>query len=236
MFMPHLEIVKLFESADIIGVKHNFNAEEVVGWARELIKADGIKDALIRVLLIGQEDGFEPFLFLFPVGLTFYPKVFYKHGVKVITYNGERFMPASKTKNLLLNYIAYREAAKQKAIDALLVDRFGNICEGTRSSFFVIQNNTLIMPPREKVLEGVTRKTIMDIAPKIMNVKEQDIPLEMINQYDECFISATTMDIMPVSQINDVKLRQKAGEKVKSLQELYKDLVEKKPNRNSYYV
>ena len=92
------------------------------------------------------------------------------------------------------------------------------------------------MPPREKVLEGVTRKTIMDIAPKIMNVKEQDIPLEMINQYDECFISATTMDIMPVSQINDVKLRQKAGEKVKSLQELYKDLVEKKPNRNSYYV
>ena len=227
MFLPELEIKKLFESAETIGIEHNLSKKKIIEWARKLIKENNLKDTLIRVLLIGPEKETEPLLFLFPVGLTFYQKKFYNKGVKLITFEGERLFPTSKSKDLLLCYIAYREAVKQDAIDALLIDRDKNIREGTRSSFFVIKGNTLITPPKEKVLEGVTRKIILKIAPKIMKVKEEDIPLDMIKEYDEYFITGTTLNIMPVKQINNFLLREEVGEKVKKLQKLFKEYCEK---------
>jgi len=227
MFLPELEIEKLFESAKTIGIEHDLTKDKLIQWTRKLIKENKLKDALIRVLLIGPEKETEPTLFLFPVGLTFYPNKFYNNGVKLITFEGERLFPTSKTKDLLLGYIAYREATKQEAIDALLIDRNKNIREGTRSSFFVIKNNTLVAPPKEKVLEGVTRKIILDIAPKIMKVKEENIPLEKIKEYDEHFITGTTLNVMPIRQINDIILREGVGEKVKELQKLFKEYCDK---------
>ena len=221
IFLPELEIQTLFDSAKLIGIKHNFTSAKIIEWAEVLIKENNLKDALIRLLLIGPEEKSEPILFLFPVGLTFYPNKFYTKGVKLITYEGERFMPTSKSKNLLLNYIAYKEAEKNGAIDALLIDRNNDILEGTRTSFFVIKDNTLIMPPKDKVLEGVTRTILSKIAPKIMKVKEDDIPLREIKNYDEHFISGTSIKIMPVKEIDNIMLRDEVGKKVKMLQKLF---------------
>ncbi|MEM5871530.1 MAG: aminotransferase class IV [Candidatus Aenigmatarchaeota archaeon] len=226
LFLPELEIEKLFESAKVIGIEHNFTKEEIIEWTRKLIKENNIKDALIRILLIGHEKNQQPELFLFPVGLTFYPENYYTRGVKLITYKGERFLPTCKSKDLLLCYLAYREAYSQGAIDALLVDKDNNIREGTRSSFFVIKNNVLIAPPKEKVLEGVTRKIILEIANKIMEVKEEDIPLSKIKDYDEYFITGTTLNVMPVRQIDNIILRERVGEKVTQLQNLFKKYCE----------
>jgi branched-subunit amino acid aminotransferase/4-amino-4-deoxychorismate lyase len=223
MFLPDFEIEKLFESAKVIGIEHNFQKEDIIEWTRKLIKENNLKDALVRVLLIGQEKDIEPTIFLFPVGLTFYPNKFYTNGVKLVTFNGERVFPTCKSKDLLLCYVAYREAVKHDAIDALLIDRDKNIREGTRSSFFVIKDDTLIAPPKEKALEGVTRRIILDIASKIMKVKEEDIPLRKIKEYDEHFITGTTLNVMPVAQIDDIVLGNKVGEKVRELQNLYKE-------------
>lgn len=227
MLVPELEIEKLFESANILGIKHDFTKEKIIEWTRRLIKENNLNDALIRVLLIGAEKESEPILFLFPVGLTFYLEEFYKKGVKLITYKGERLFPTSKTKDLLLGYIAYREAAKQEAIDALLIDRDKNIREGTRSSFFVIKNNTLIAPPKKKVLEGATRKIILEIAQQIIKVKEEDIPLEKIKEYDEHFITGTTLNVMPVKQIDNIIFKEGVGKRVKELQDLFRDYCRK---------
>lgn len=221
MFMPDRNVENLFQSAEIIGIHHKFKRDEVVSWARSLIAKNNLKDALIRMMLIGQEKDEDPILFLFPVGLTFYPAKFYNQGVKVVTFKGERFLPSSKSKNLLLGYMAYKEAAKQGAIDALLIDNDGNIREGTRSSFFAIKNNTLAMPPAEKVLGGITREIIRKISPKMLKIEEEDIPLAKIRDYDEYFLTGSTMKIMPVRQIDSQILCAKAGEKVKKLQELY---------------
>ena len=230
MFLPELEINKLFASAEKIGIKTNFTKDDIINWMKKLIEKNNLQDALVRLLLIGQEKDSEPILFLFPVGLTFYPNKFYTQGVKLSTYQGERFLPTVKSKNLLLNYIAYRQAVDNKAMDALLIDHNNNITEGTRTSFFVIKNDTLIMPPKETTLEGVTRKIISEIAPQIMKVKEEIIKLEAVknNNYDECFISGTSLNIMPVRQIDDVILNETVGEKTKQLQKMYKEYCEKK--------
>jgi len=227
MFLSELEIKKLFESAKVIGLKHNFNQKKIIDWAQKLIRKNNLKNALIRVLLIGPEKETKPILFLFPVGLTFYPNSFYKKGVKVITYQGERFLPTAKTKNLLMQYLAYNQAVEKNAIDALLVGRNGNIQGGTRSSFFVIKNNTLITSPKQQVLDGVTKKIVLDLAVKIMSVKEQDIPLSKIKNYDEYFLTAMTLNIMPVRQIDNQVVSQGVGEKTKELQKLFKEYCER---------
>lgn len=221
MFWSELEIEKLLESAGAIGIEYEAKQDELVKWAEKLVEKNDLRDALIRVLLIGSEVDSEPLLFMFPVGLTFYPKQYYKKGVKLITYKGERFFPTAKTKNLLMSYFAYQEAAKQEALDALLVDREGNVVEGTRSSFFVIKGNELIVPPASKTLEGVTKKIVLEIAPQILKVREADIPLTNITDYDEYFISATTMKIMPVREIDGQVAQEEVGEKTKDLQRLF---------------
>lgn len=227
MFLPEFEIEKLFESAIAIGLEHGFTKGQIMDWMRKLIKENNLKDALVRMLLIGPEKETEPVLFLFPVGLTFYPRKFYNDGVNLITFEGERLCPTSKTKNLLLSYLAYREAAKQGAIDALLLDKNKNIREGTRSSFFAITGNTLIAPPKENVLEGVTRKVILEVARTIMSVEEKGIPLAGIRDYDECFITSTTLGVMPVRQINGIFLKETKGVKVSLLQELFTEYCNK---------
>ncbi|MFH1790117.1 MAG: aminotransferase class IV [bacterium] len=223
MFLPDLEIEKLIESAKAIGIDCPYDLLEIIEMARLLILKNDLRDALIRILLIGQQKDSPAEIYLFAVGLTFYPNKFYKHGVKLATYNGERFFPTAKTKNLLMSYVAYNHASSKGAIDALLIDRDNNIREGTRCSFYAIKGDSLIIPPKEMVLEGITKKIIIEIANKIMDVKEQPIPLMEISAYDEFFISASTMNIMPVAQIDDIVIGPGVGKKTFELMKLYKE-------------
>ncbi|MBU1177616.1 aminotransferase class IV [Patescibacteria group bacterium] len=227
MFLPELEIEKLLESAAAIGIKYEVERDELVKWAEKLVEKNELKDALIRILLVGPEVDNEVQLFMFPVGLTFYPKQFYQQGVKLIIYKGERFFPTAKTKNLLMSYLAYQEAVKREALDALLVDRDNNIIEGTRCSFYVIKGDELIVPPASKTLEGITKKIILEIALQILSVREADIPLASITGYDEYFISATTMKIMPVREIDGQVVAEQVGEKTRELQRLFAEYAEK---------
>jgi branched-chain amino acid aminotransferase len=226
MFLPDFEIERLFESAKIIGIEHNFEKEKILEWGEKLIEANNLKDSLIRLLLIGPQKDSESILFLFSVGLTFYPSKFYNQGVKVATYLGERTFPNVKSKDLLLGYVAYGKSAKENAIDALLIDKDGNIREGTRSSFFAVKDNTLIMPPKEKILEGITRKIMAEVAEKIMKVKEENIPLKDIKKYDEFFITGTTLNVMPIREIDGIDVW-KGCEKTKELQRLFKEYCDK---------
>ena len=231
MFMPELEIDTLIESAKSIELKHGFTKLQIMEWAESLIKKCNLNDAIMRLLLIGAESIDDVILFIFPVGLTFYPEKFYKQGVKLITFKGERFMPQAKTKNMLMSYIAFKKAQENGALDALLVDNDGNITEGTRCSFFAIKGNTLIAPPKEHALSGITRKIILELAPRILEVKEWPIRVEKLKDYDELFISSTSMNIIPVNQIDNAIICDKAGEKVKELQRLYKELTSNNFNK-----
>ena len=224
IFFPEYHISRLFESAELIDLKHKFEKGDVIFWLHKLVKADEIRDALLRVILIGDPDkNNEAKLFIFSVGgLTFYPDKLYRQGAKVITYKGERRIPKSKTKDLLMSFLAYREAKKQDALDALLIDNQGNIREGTRSNFFAIKNQVIITPPSEKVLEGITKKIIIEAVKNNFKIRYKDIPLENIKSYDEFFISSTLMDVMPIRQIDELIIDSRF-EKTRIIAKLFKE-------------
>ncbi len=204
-FFPKFHVARLLESARVLELIHPFTQDEIISWIDLLIEKNNLKDSLIRMLLIGAASSDEkPLLFLFPVGLTFYSSKEYNSGIKVITYVGERLVPESKSKNLLLNFLAYREATRHNAHDALLVDSNGFLSEGTRTNFFAVKNNILYTAPSSKVLEGVIRKIVLELArANNINVVEEEISYSNLNDYDEFFISSTSMSILPIRQINE---------------------------------
>ena len=208
IFFSDYHVKRLFESAKLIGLEHNFSEKKVLNWLNELVEINKIKDSLLRVILVGDPDNkSKAKLFIFPIsGLTYYPSKLYKHGVKVITYHGERLIPRAKTKNLLMSFMALREAKDKSAIEALLVDRQGNIREGTRTNFFAIKNKTIITPPEDKILGGITKKIILEIAKKDFDIKHEDISVNKLKNYDEFFITSTSMNVMPIRQIDDMIL------------------------------
>ena len=215
---------RLFDSAKMIGLEHNFSKEEIKKWTELLVSKIEKEDCLLRFQLFGADDASDVLLYIFPVGITFYPDKYYSNGVKVITYEYERLLPKAKTNNLLGSYIALRGAYKQDALEALLVNVNGEVLEGTRTNFYAIKEGILYTNDCD-VLDGVTRKHLLKVAEGIVKgIKFVSIKLSDIKKglYDEYFISSSTMGIMPINQIDDQKICEKSGEYTRKLMKAVK--------------
>jgi branched-subunit amino acid aminotransferase/4-amino-4-deoxychorismate lyase len=205
VFFAEYHVDRLLESASIIGMQHTFTKAHILTWLREFVAAEALDDALLRMTFVGDPDfnGGDK-LFIFAVGgLTYYPRQYYQRGARVITYHGERRFPQAKSKDLLLSVIAYGEAKKHDALDALLVDRDDTVREGTRTNFYAVRGQTVITPPLDLVLEGITRKMILEAIAGDYEIAEAPIPLASLGSHDEYFISSTSMNVMPIAQIDD---------------------------------
>lgn len=199
----HLE--RLFESARILKLEHNFEIEAVIKSLEMLIKANNDKTATLKLQLIG---GNNPSLYAYTTDLAVYPAKYYTEGVKVITYNGERIFPHAKSNCLLINYMAAREAVSAGALDAVLIDRSGFALEGSRSNLFAVKSNTVITSEMD-VLYGVTRKRTIEIVKNLkLSIHFKKIALKDIKDqyYDEVFITSTSMGAIPVRTIDDINI------------------------------
>lgn len=221
-----LHVSRIFNSAKLIGLNIGFSERDVLGWIDDLVRDQKLDNHLLRMAVYGDADNNEKAnVYIFALGLTFYPNKFYSQGVKAKTHQGQRQMPQAKSFDLLINFMALREATKQGALEALLINRSGFVTEGTRSNLFIIEDNKIITPPKSEVLEGVTRIHIQKIA-LINNIPllEENITLDRLLKADEIFITSTSMNIMPVSSINDKTIGQGiAGPLTKQLTKLFSD-------------
>lgn len=216
----HLD--RLFESAMRLEIPTPFSQEEIAELVCSLIRHDAIDRATLRIQVIG---GGSPMLFIFYTDLPHYPAGYYRDGIRVITYEGERVIPEVKSTSLLLNYVALREAARSEAFEALLVDRWECSIEGTRSNVFALQGNTLITAGAG-VLAGVTRKHIIESAKSIgLIVDYACLRVRDLKgrEYDEVFISSTSMGAMPVSHIDGICIS-RDFEKTLRIHELVRNL------------
>lgn len=224
-FFPDFHVERLINSAKIIQLEHDFKKQDIMKWMDLLIEKNNLQDAMIRFLLLGAASPEEkPQLFLFSLGVTFYNEKDYKKGIKVITFKGERTMPQSKSKDLFLNFIALREASKHNAQDALLIDSEGYIREGTRTNFFAVKQGKLYTAPLSDVVGGITRKIVIKIAKQNnIEVIERKIHNNELKDFDEFFITSTSMNVLPINQINDYLLDKNSKVLTKKIIKLFKD-------------
>ncbi|MFB1115300.1 branched-chain amino acid transaminase [Dickeya dadantii] len=103
------------------------------------------------------------------------------------------------------------EAAKRAGFDeALMLNSDGNLAEATTSNIFMVRNGRLITPPvNAHILEGITRDTVITLAKKYLDldVDERNILPSELLAADECFLSGTGVEIVPVRQIEHQLLK-----------------------------
>ncbi len=193
-------VARLLHSAATISLTHAYTEEHVLAWLHELVDAQEIDTANVKVILLG---GHSPTLYAFLVAPKFVEKKEYREGVTAITMEYERFLPQAKSLNMLPSYMAFQQAKQTGAFDALFIDRHGHIIEGSRSNFFVLKGETLYSPPEKHILRGITRTHVIACAMQAgWHIQERDIPLEGVTEhYDGAFVTNTSSKIVPLRTI-----------------------------------
>ena len=131
----------------------------------------------------------------------------YEKGVKTILYFGERTNPNAKIINDDFRSKVNAQIEKNKAFEAILVDRNGFITEGSKSNIFMVKGEELITSPVKAVLPGVTRGEIIKLAKNIgINVREEEFSFKDIDKLDGMFISGTSPKVLPINEVDEIKL------------------------------
>jgi branched-chain amino acid aminotransferase len=156
-----------------------------------LTRADKKKTANLKIVFNYKKDEYHYLVyFIEPIYPTDNQ---YANGVKGILYFAERKEPESKVINHKLRSSIYHKLILEGAYEAILVNNEDQITEGSRSNIFFIKHDRLVTAPDNCVLNGITRKHILDIC------KEEGIPVEMrcadikeLADFDAVFMTGTS--------------------------------------------
>ena len=123
--------------------------------------------------------------------------------------------------------LSKHEAEQQGFTDSLMLDHEGNIAEATGANiFFKDQKNEIHTPVPDSFLDGITRRTVIDIAQsKGLKVNQRKIAPSELSNFVGCFLTGTAAEVTPVSCIADNQF--KVCETIIDLNESYQALVRK---------
>ncbi len=235
---------RLFNSAHSVYMKPTWSykdyEKEIFKSIKPLVKKN--KQCIIRIILtrgVGPL-GYNPKLCPRPTNIILvqefkgHPQKYFSKGVPIWLVERKRnssdaLNPAVKTGNLLNNVLAHIEAQSKGGFEALMLNHSGFITEATTSNVFIVKNNVLKTPPLEAgILQGITRSLVFKLAEQNkIKVQEVNLKPQDLFKSDECFITSTLKEIMPVTQCNKKPIAKGCvGPLSKRLLHLYRDYVQ----------
>lgn len=196
-------LLRLRISCETLGLKHTYSDDSIASSVRGLIHALDAETYNLKILLIGASSADESSLYILASNPHYPEKALYRDGVHTITKHVERAFPHAKSLNMLQSYMAYRDAKELGAYDALLVNRKEEVTEGTRTNFFVLDGMTVVSPPEDEILLGVTRKHVLEVAKQQgFAYREEPILLKDIHNFDAAFLTSTSTKIVPIKSVD----------------------------------
>ncbi len=238
-FAAHLK--RLRRSADAIHLRLPFSDGEIRQHLTELVASVDKPDCYIRLMvsrgtslpLIDPPKQEQPTTVAIVGPLQPWPQSHQEKGIRLCTVGVRRNLPSAinpmiKSGNYLNNVIALYEARQKHFDDALMLNAEGGLTESTTSNFFLVNAGVLQTPPLEAgILDGISRQIILDLA-KENNIPVAEKPLSLEDAYNaqESFISSTTREIMPVTQLDETRF-EAPGAVTRKLIKLYKGYVQK---------
>ena len=153
-------------------------------------------------------------------------------GIRAITASIRKTPTASlesrvKANNYLNGILARWEAIDAGVDEAILLDARGMVTEGTGDNLFAVCRGRLVTPPALNILEGITRETIVAIAPTVpigVDVREMT-PYDLYTA-DEVFLTSTVIGVQPILEVNGRTIgRGTRGPVAARLQNLYDDVL-----------
>lgn len=171
-------------------------------------------------------EGVEPTTFAMSNPLQAVPDEYKTNGIKAITVPDIRWQNCHiKAITLLPNSLLKQQAQDAGAQEALLI-RDGYLTEGSASNAYAVIDGKIYTAPKdEKVLPGITRDFVLEIAEKAnITVIEQAVSEQQLREADEIWVSSSTKEVLPVTNLDGVKVNTgKLGGVWKKIDALYQE-------------
>jgi len=217
VFKMKEHVDRLFDSAAAIELKVPVTKEQYAAAIESTLKANNLRDAYVRAIVtrgIGTL-GLNPrtcagaSVVIITDSITLYPKELYENGLSVITVSTIRNHPNAldpriKSLNYLNNMLAKIEGLNAGVEEAIMLNIQGYVAECTGDNIFIVKDAALITPPLSAgILDGITRHTVMDLAAaRAIAVREENITRYDLFTADECFLTGTAAELIPVVKID----------------------------------
>ena len=237
IFRFHDHMVRLYNSAKVVGFEAPWPIEQTSAVTKELIVRNKLEECYIRPLIfLGSEcygvnwigNSIRFAIVVYPWG-TYLGEGALEKGVRVKVSSFTRHhvnVNMTKAKvcgNYVNSQLAKVEAVRDGYDEALMPDKDGFIVEGSGENLFILERGNLVTPPLGSILPGITRETIITLAEEMgLEVKEDRITRDRIYCAEEFFFTGTAAEITPIREVDRRKIGDgKPGKITKRLQEKF---------------
>lgn len=230
-------IDRLFSSAEKIYFSPTISKSSIIEEIHKTIAASPFENTSIRIILSrgnNSDLGLDPDLatlnnlVIITKEIKPNPTWWYDRGVNMIFHQKKSANTGALPKAGIYveNMLALHEAKRKNVFDAIMINPDGNVTEGTTSNIWLVKNGQIFTPPLSVgILEGLTRKALLELNPKI--IEKKLTPNEFLAA-DECFLSSTTRDLVPVVSIDNCQIGSGTpGPMTMNLLKLYREYVTK---------
>ena len=233
---------RLFHSAKRMDIKIPYSIDEINNASKKIVSVQNVKNGYVRpfawrgsemMAVAAQNTTIHVAIATWEWGTYFDPKLKLE-GIKLNISKWRRPAPNTipwdtKASGLyMICTLSKHEAEKQGYTDSLMLDHEGKVAEATGANiFFKDKNGDLHTPIPDSFLDGITRRTVIEIAKsKNIKVNERKISTEELSSFEGCFLTGTAAEVTPVSKIAEYNY--KVCNVILDLSDSYDKLVRKK--------
>jgi branched-chain amino acid aminotransferase len=210
-------IDRLFYSAKAILLELPMSHSELMAATVETCRRNRIRDGYIRLVVtrgvgtlgLNPNRCKNPSVIIIADKIQLYPPELYQRGMAIVTVPTIRNLhsalnPAIKSLNYLNNILAKIEATNSGCEEAIMLNAEGFVSECTGDNVFIVKENHLFTPPLSAgALYGITRRVVMEIATESgLTVSEPNLTRYDLFNADECFLTGTGAELIPVVKID----------------------------------
>ena len=210
-------VARLYQSARSIRLEVPIIPAQMTAAIEETLLANDLSDAYIRVVVtrgvgtlgLDPDKCPAPQYFIIVDSIVLYPEELYREGLEIVTVSTVRNHPAAlnpriKSLNYLNNIMAKIEGKNAGVLEALMLNAEGFVAECTGDNIFIVADSVVRTPPiTAGILEGITRNTVIQLAREAgYVVREEDLTQYDIYTAEECFLTGTAAEVIPVVKLD----------------------------------
>ena len=207
---------RLFKSAETVNMKIPYSKEVLNAAHQEVIKANNLKEAYIRPMCFYGSEGMglraDNLRVHVMVAAWEWPSYMEPEArtkgikVKLSSFNRQVKNPVSNAKvngNYVHSIVALNEALENGFDEALMLDADGYVAEGSGENFFIVKEGVLFSPDLDSCLDGITRRTILELAEELgISYEIKKLTVEDVLEADESFFSGTAAEVVPINSLD----------------------------------
>ncbi len=208
---------RLEDSARAIRLEIPMSREELTTAVYDTLKDNNVTDGYIRLVVtrgvgylgLSPQRTSCPSVFIIADQIELYPRELYEKGMAIVSSSVVRnhpnaVSPRIKSLNYLNNILAKIEALDAGVHEAVMYNHLGFVAECTGDNIFLVRKGTVLTPTLAAgTLEGITREVVIElIRRRDIPLSETDLTRHDLYVADECFLTGSAAEIIPVTQID----------------------------------